>query len=43
MDVDSDDVIEIPELHLMPGYEWSEIHGCTRIRQALFHSLENFF
>lgn len=24
MDVDSDDVIEIPELHLMPGYEWSE-------------------
>ena len=24
MDVDSDDVIEIPELHLMPGYEWPE-------------------
>lgn len=24
MDIDNDDMIEIPELHLMPGYEWPE-------------------
>ncbi|MDD6236004.1 MAG: hypothetical protein PUB00_01325 [Clostridiales bacterium] len=35
MDIDSDDVIEIPQLHLMPGYEWSE-HMSTQETDKLY-------